>query len=752
MAIPSAYLSMRRGLIAFALVWQGAWLFADPQLWPTNVNSAMEGLLLVGSWATWLLILILMLTSRARKRIGLALEVVIAANLLFVIGAAVALALNSSGAGENEWFLAASVFNLAAGICGIMIRRPWQWPTVVLIVSLEAAIFLSLDFFEPEGPGIDSSILYSFYALAAGVATASVQRMLLRRASEVDAVQQQSLRQAVAVKTASEVDAHIRSLKQKIHETVLNTLTAISRGSLRDSEESRRMVRERSAESAFLLSDLSPPIVPHPVQEVGGMIEQLRDLLIECSERGIGVRVMGDIESMPPDQVVSDMVASAREAVINALRHSGLTEIVIRIDRGRQFKIEISDNGTGFNPQGASQGFGLSSVLKSNSNLSIEIESETSTGSTVRIGAIKSETSNRDDGGIHRIPMLPFVLPTLSAWFAFSLLSVILTWYQFESPAYNVLALLVFACVAVIVIQQSRTGGLGPAIIFVGSVGAVLIYYLGEQSGPMVGTPWTEWSSEAIGVFFLVLAATGPWWGWIVVGSVWLLIQQNFPQEFVAPGFLLIMAGAFLGMQLRRTDRARTLALTSARADAVTLALGEVLTSSQVEKQLGLVPENVIDVLVGISNGSLDPWSTSVQRECGIAESHLRRTIFGGRTIVDPIARLAENLSQRALSLGLLLDVSLDERFPRDCELGEIGGFLQAVMESLPREATARFSATREEGRGVLRLVTHTAGSMSDSASHGLYERAPWGSCTVLTHESGSCEFLWEGTLGQEND
>ena len=302
--IPSAYLSMWRELIAFALVWQGTWRVSDPDLWPSTTGTASGGLLFAGTCVTWLLILIFMLTSRSPKRIGTTLEVLIDTNRLLVVGAGIALSLNSVGPGENEWFLAASLFNLAAGICGLMVHPPWQWLIVVIVVSLEAAIFLSLGFFESERRGRNSTILYFLYVLAAGVALARVQHMLLRRARGLNGVRQQALRQVMAVKTAVEIDTYIKSFRRQIHETVLNTLTAISRGSLKDSEESRRLIGGRTAESALILSDLSRPPIPGPLRKPGGMIEPLRDLLIECSERGIEARVVGDTESMPPAHVV----------------------------------------------------------------------------------------------------------------------------------------------------------------------------------------------------------------------------------------------------------------------------------------------------------------------------------------------------------------------------------------------------------------------------------------------------------------
>lgn len=748
--IPLAYLSMRRGLITFALIWQGAWLLADPLLWPTGVGSLLEDVLLGCTWASWLIILVLMLKSRAPKRVNSALQVIVGLNLLLLVGSASAMAIHSIGPGENEWFLAASLFNLAAGTAGIMIRDPWQWLVVGGIVLVEVVIFVFLGLIESGDLRLNSAILYPLYALAMGVAAASAQRMLLRRATGLDDMQQNALQRAVSSKTASEIDSYVESLKRQIHETVLNTLIAISRGSLNDSQESRRLIRERSAESASILLTLSRPRMVNPMTQVEGIVVPLQDLFAECSERGIAVRVLGAVEATPPPHVAANVITSVREAIINALRHSGMTKLTIRIDLRPEFCIEISDDGIGFDAQKILPGFGLTSLLKSNSDLNISCESDYSTGSCVRIRVIRKKRNTRDEQGVQGNPTLPLVLPILSAWFTFSALSIALTWSQFGAPFFNLVALLLYAAIVVLAIKQSRTGPLSPSLIAVGSLSCVLIYYLADQSGAMIGTPWTEWSSEAIGVFFLALAAAGPWWGWIAVGSVWLLIQQNFPLEFIAPGFLLIMAGAFLGMQLRRTSRIRMAAMDKSTAEAVSIELSEMLTASKIEKALGEVPESTIFLLKEISNGSRDAWAKSVQNECAVAESHLRRTIFSTRTKMEPIAVLADDLSQQALTQGLLLDFSLEESFSFDWKLNEINEYLQLLLRNLPRNSMARFSAGSEGDHGVLRFVAQCSGSAGHSALEELRDLAPWGKSVILLGENNSCEFLWEGIVEQE--
>jgi len=308
-------------------------------------------------------------------------------NLVFIVAAALVLSIHAGSTNENEWFLAASLFNLSAGTAGIMIRNPKQWFFVVAIVGLEAYLFLSLGFFDSGDLGVNSAILYPFYALALAVGAGSAQRMLLNRAHEIDELQNMVVLEAVSLKTAHEVDSYIESLRRAVHEVVLNTLTAISRGSLNDSPESRRLIRDRSAEAIVILSDLSQPSANVSTTHAGTTIDTLADLLVECAQRGIHVRITGDVNSKPPEHVTEGLVAAAREAVINSLRHSELTELVIRVSEGRDYCIEIEDNGLGFDPNQTPHGFGLTSLLNSTDALAIAIISHSTRGTVVQICA-----------------------------------------------------------------------------------------------------------------------------------------------------------------------------------------------------------------------------------------------------------------------------------------------------------------------------------------------------------------------------
>ena len=68
----------------------------------------------------------------------------------------------------------------------------------------------------------------------------------------------------------------------------------------------------------------------------------------------------GDILS---DEDIWNLVATVKEALSNALRHSGADSIEVRVGCGAsQAVMTVSDNGIGFDPSGPGKGLGLSNM------------------------------------------------------------------------------------------------------------------------------------------------------------------------------------------------------------------------------------------------------------------------------------------------------------------------------------------------------------------------------------------------------
>ncbi len=100
----------------------------------------------------------------------------------------------------------------------------------------------------------------------------------------------------------------------------------------------------------------------------------------------VEVSYTGDLDALTPT-VCKDVRQFVSEAVSNALRHSGSDRITVRVDgRPDRLVIEVTDHGSGFDPETAVWGLGLAN-LQSRAHRAggtLDIDSEPGKGTTLR--------------------------------------------------------------------------------------------------------------------------------------------------------------------------------------------------------------------------------------------------------------------------------------------------------------------------------------------------------------------------------
>jgi signal transduction histidine kinase len=77
-----------------------------------------------------------------------------------------------------------------------------------------------------------------------------------------------------------------------------------------------------------------------------------------------------------------------REAVTNAIKHGGTdADVKVVFEHGEEWRLTVSDEGCGFDPDSARHGFGLESMRARAQELggSLRIESTVGSGSTVEV-------------------------------------------------------------------------------------------------------------------------------------------------------------------------------------------------------------------------------------------------------------------------------------------------------------------------------------------------------------------------------
>lgn len=111
------------------------------------------------------------------------------------------------------------------------------------------------------------------------------------------------------------------------------------------------------AELRALIDGLAPP-------ELDGLANSLRRYAL-LAGRAHGVKVRLSASELPElePRVQAAAFRVGQEALTNALRHGAPTEVSVSLSRtSRRVILEVSDNGTGFDPELASGGLGLASM------------------------------------------------------------------------------------------------------------------------------------------------------------------------------------------------------------------------------------------------------------------------------------------------------------------------------------------------------------------------------------------------------
>ena len=142
------------------------------------------------------------------------------------------------------------------------------------------------------------------------------------------------------------------------------------------------------AELRAVIDGLAPPEL-----ELDGLAESLRRYA-QLAARAHGVEVLVTAPELPElePRVQAAAFRVGQEALNNALRHAAATKISVRLTRtSRRVVLEVSDDGTGFEPAlaaaGASGGLGLASMRERAAAVggTLRITSEPGVGTKVRL-------------------------------------------------------------------------------------------------------------------------------------------------------------------------------------------------------------------------------------------------------------------------------------------------------------------------------------------------------------------------------
>ncbi|MGH3189252.1 MAG: sensor histidine kinase [Streptosporangiaceae bacterium] len=183
------------------------------------------------------------------------------------------------------------------------------------------------------------------------------RRELYGRAAAADAALDQADRAAGEQYVILSVNVERREQERLLHDTVLNTLTALARADsddVADVAEVAEVVSRCRRDVALIEAALSDPGDKDAAEPHRNLVAGIRAVAAEMRTRGlkVHVEVTGDGTPAVPVQVAAAISNAAREALSNVAAHAGTADAWVEVNlvTPRPLRVTVRDRGAGFDP------------------------------------------------------------------------------------------------------------------------------------------------------------------------------------------------------------------------------------------------------------------------------------------------------------------------------------------------------------------------------------------------------------------
>jgi signal transduction histidine kinase len=713
----SAYDVVERGLDTLAIVWQALWCLGEQQLWPTHQPSSAATIAVTVGCLSWVFLLTVRVFAVTRLQQWARL-----ANVAALSVAAGALLSAAAGSTPPSWGAASSLAVLSTSLAGLLFGTRLAALWVGVVVSVEAAVVLGVLESGGEVTGIPTDILYPLYALSLGVVTISARGVLTRDARRTDLAAADLVRAERDRLTAEGVEQTMHREERLLHETVLNTLAAIIRGGLTATDALHSRLKERCRESAEVLRQLgrSEPGLLDLSSQGHRLDRDLQAFLVELYATGASVHVDCDPLDGLPVPVYAAIRAAAREALVNVVRHANAEQVwfiarSVTAGFATGARVEVRDDGRGFDSGADSKRYGIRGVI---------VDGVREVGGTAVVA------SAPDSGTRIIIEWLPdvargpvasylpassaFAIPVVLSFGLFTTLVVVLTRGDIVQPGLALLAFALLVSISGFIAWLSVRGPLAWWAVLALAGTAPLIYQLQTQAVSSPHGPWTDWSSAAIVALFVVAAAAGPGWAWLLLLVTWLFIQGDIVHELLAAGTAMLASAALFGRSTRRNADKVERVRSQEMAEVAARSVAEEGVSGIRRRYGALAESDAVELLDGIADGLLDPDDDATRSTAAMEEGFIR-TVMRVDPALDGVHALASALAVEARRRGVFLAVDLTTACS-PAQFPTVAGkqSLSWAIDSSRPGGVARLSARAEGPDYVIRLIAPIMGQHRD--------------------------------------
>lgn len=626
----SAAAYVERGLAIFAVLWQLAWSLTDvaPRVLDSG-SAALVGVLVLTT-VTWLALAATIWGPPAWRRLRPWAIVVDIAML------GLAAVVYSFVVPEVDTWPLGTIAAVRACVVATLLLRPIPGGVIASLIAAATGI---IGIIGPADIGQVDALLQTLYAVALSIGAAVLANGLRRSGERLDEAHRALAAEEAERLARAEVARATADHERRIHDQVLNTLAAISRGGLADVAATRRRCSE-AARSLRALVSPSTALDADPWAEVRAEVDALPEgWTTDVSD------LSAILEDCPPDVAAAVGIATA-EAVRNVSRHSAGTRLRIDAQRsGRAWRVIVDDDGSGLAP-GAQPGLGMSRSMEA----PIVDCGGTVTWSRSPWGGVRVEiaweaprardvTSAVHSVEVDTMQVLPQIGPPfLLTFLSYGLLVVLAGWSSYDEPLWA----LGWFCVAAIVAPfvggvpalASRLGltggpnwsprvllGMGLAMASTPLILNMEIAAVGAANPPI----WVTWSSEVALSLLFVAILLGPWWTLVPVLAMWVYAQGGGLIELIQPGTFMLVIAALFAASMRRRAREYALARQAVIAERALVEADEIDRARRTERFAPLV-ESAGALLASLGGGALDLDAPETRAAC-LREERFARSI-----------------------------------------------------------------------------------------------------------------------------
>ncbi len=599
-------------------------------------------------------------------------------------------------------------------------------------------------------PALVSALASITYTVCDGLAAMFIARALRAVAAAADQEMTRAEVERVSEVRALALRRGTLELSARLHDSVINTLSAVAvRGDVLEESAVRRACGDAAATARRIAEgrdeDLGDP-VGRLLDRIGGISPAPGPTI---TLTGADRDRLAQVLARMPSSVACALAGGVNEALSNVARHSGQDRASVEIrDRG-PVEISVRDEGVGFDGR-VVQGRGLAlSVMQRCAAAGIEVELTTAPGRGVQLDFRYDPDlpgPAEHQAVLDSAKLLASVRRPLATQFSYCLLAMsasltVITSAEADWRAsWSALALL---CVGVW-LGATRTDDHGwlrlPATLALVAVIPLVVVLpgLGETGCARVGQVW--WGPDGALVPLVLLVSLSRRWWWVTAGLLtfwaaivalaWTVQGSGCSSFALLSGALeCVVVAAMSAFRVHLARLARVASAASGRVRAARLGLvanqaAHRFRDAEIDRALRAAR----DLLHQVAMGDLTPRDRSTRDRCLLLETHLRQLTQLHPDLENLGVELAGALSHAyASGVRLVLRVGHGD-VPTRAAAVAVGSLLRAVIDTCSRGDSVTLA---QLGTGAPPLVTITAPVRENAVPGAALDRAEAAGWTV---------------------